>query len=338
MESASFIGVYSSKEIDCFSELRATGFSGVWYAWRKADGTCMALPVAHNNTPHGTCYILDTRDFESLFQPYVSATTPGDFVLRPPVRSDAPDLLDMWYEQSPGNPSSAQTSRAFRQGKNPHRFSGNDPSVASIADDEAMFTPVWHPDEMFLEPENKTAPNAAHIPEPPAAEAPASVHAPVQEGWRSKAGGFAPPPVVQACDEKEGSEDPETRSFRLEQHMRGKFDMLLQQMDATAGSEAEEEISRLLTLGATFGWKQKYMFTEFGLALRRKQRYKLALSSHLRALGLAPNDEHILFNVARAEYELGNLDNARQYLEKALSVAPDFVIAKNFQSFLLGRT
>ena len=120
--------------------------------------------------------------------------------------------------------------------------------------------------------------------------------------------------------------------------MRVKFAALLQAIDENTNPQQDEEMARLLTLGSNFGWRQKFMFTEFGLALRRKQKFTLALDSHLRALELAPNDEHILFNVARAEYELRNTDKAQHYLDKALSVAPDFTIAKNFKSFLSGRT
>ena len=78
------------------------------------------------------------------------------------------------------------------------------------------------------------------------------------------------------------------------------------------------------------------MFTEFGFALRRRRLYKLALASHIRALGFSPKDEHVLFNVARSEYELGKVEEARVYLVKALDAAPDFDAAKRFLAFLDG--
>jgi hypothetical protein len=325
VEKASFTGIYGIKEAGCFPELHTDGFSGFCYAWRQENGINIVLPMGRGNTPHGSCYLVDDRDFTFLFSPVDSAITPDDFILRPPLRSDAPDLLGMWYEQSLAGQPSAPVSPATGH-ENGSLF------LSSLSGDETLLTPAWHPDDIFHEPEDKAVPDTGYVSEPPVANQTAP-----SESGPPEADDAASAPVAKVSVEEE-QEDPESRSARLEQRMRGKFEFLLQAMDDNADPQAEEEVARLLTLGSSFGWKQKFMFTEFGLALRRKRKFTLALSSHLRALDLAPNDEHILFNVARAEYELRNPDNARYYLDKALSVAPDFTVAKNFQSFLLGRT
>lgn len=345
MKSASFTGIYSIREIGCFPELQTNVFSGVCYAWKKEDDVYIVLPIGEDNTPHGNCYLLDARDFEFLFQEYTAKTSPSGFALRPPLRSDSPDLLGMWYEESLAAGTSDREPCSFRQTEFPLNAGGL--PFAPIADDEARFAPAWHPDEMLRALEDADPQAVAHISVPPAAAEPTGLLPPLfnlapqaspSESEPSPASSVTPAPLVQVfVDEEEREEDEASRSARLEQRMRAKFEILLHQMDENAAPESEEELSRLLTLGSTFSWKQKFMFTEFGLALRRKQKLVLALRSHLRALALAPNDEHILFNVARAEYELGNTNAARQYLDKALAVAPDFTIARNFQSFLLGR-
>ena len=307
MEKASFVGTYSVKENSGLPELWAKNFSSCCYAWRQENGNAIVLPLNRDGSPHSNCYLVNDEDFASFFQPHdatmasdglASIAAPNTFVPKPPLRSDAPDLISMWHEQSLSSPAPVAPQALQENDDSP-----NSVTVSSLSHGEALFTPVWHPDDD----------------EPPkTSETPSA-------------------PEVQMLTE-EAQEDPESRSVRLEQHMRAKFEALLQTMDdQNPDPKLDEEMARLLILGTDFSWKQKFMFTEFGLALRRKSKLTLALASHLRALKLAPNDEHILFNVARAEYELRNPEKARYYLEKALLVAPDFIVAKNFQSFLLGR-
>lgn len=76
------------------------------------------------------------------------------------------------------------------------------------------------------------------------------------------------------------------------------------------------------------------MLTELGLVLRQKKQYTLAKQCHLRALELTPLDERILFNIARTEYEAGNIKAAQDYLSRCLALAPDFNVAKNFLAFI----
>ncbi len=138
-----------------------------------------------------------------------------------------------------------------------------------------------------------------------------------------------PPP---SDEDREADE----RCLRLENRMRAEFDVLVKQLDNSPHPQVEAEIERLVQRGAGFTWRQKYMFTEFGLILRRKRRGKLALKCHLRALDLAPHDEHVLFNVARMDYELGNAESAKAHLRAAVAAAPGFEAAKNFLDFLSG--
>ncbi|CAK7059395.1 MAG: hypothetical protein DELT_01361 [Desulfovibrio sp.] len=76
------------------------------------------------------------------------------------------------------------------------------------------------------------------------------------------------------------------------------------------------------------------LFSEFGLGLRRLGFVRLALAAHQRAWEYAPEDERILFNIARSYHDLDLLDEARDFLEKAILAAPDFTSAKQFLAFL----
>ena len=76
------------------------------------------------------------------------------------------------------------------------------------------------------------------------------------------------------------------------------------------------------------------LFSEFGLGLRRLGFATLALAAHRRALEFAPQNERVLFNLARSCHDLGMLTEAKEYLERALVIVPDFVAAKQFLTFL----
>lgn len=76
------------------------------------------------------------------------------------------------------------------------------------------------------------------------------------------------------------------------------------------------------------------LFSEFGLGLRRLGLIPLALAAHKRALEFAPGDPRIFFNIARNFHDLGQLPEARDFLEQSLAVAPDFAIARQFLAFL----
>jgi tetratricopeptide (TPR) repeat protein len=128
----------------------------------------------------------------------------------------------------------------------------------------------------------------------------------------------------------------EIQARYAEQAMREEFTLLMEGMpDGGQDIPLESAVAALLTREAPFfGRKQKFMFTEFGLALRRKNKCELALLAHLRALRLAPGDENVLFNVARTEYAMGRPENAVERLDAALQVNPGFTAAAHFLAFL----
>ena len=120
----------------------------------------------------------------------------------------------------------------------------------------------------------------------------------------------------------------------LEAKMRATFADLLVALHEGDEHTAIAGFEALLSINGNFTSNHKFMFSEFGLALRREKLQQLAMSSHLRALECAPNDEHVLFNIARTDYELGNAESAKERLRKALALYPEFTAAKTFLEFL----
>lgn len=150
----------------------------------------------------------------------------------------------------------------------------------------------------------------------------------------------AAPPAKPATSVQSGRHSlaREMQAKRMEDHMREEFAKLLDRMSDTPDQDLDARMLRLLDMGTEFTWKQKFMFTEFGLALRKKRKRTLALKAHLRALAVSPGDEHVLFNIARSEYELGQASAAIEHLHDALAAAPDFQAAVDFLNFLRGKT
>lgn len=66
----------------------------------------------------------------------------------------------------------------------------------------------------------------------------------------------------------------------------------------------------------------KYIFNELGMELRALKMYDQALEFYQRALEVAPEDEHLCFNIARAAAEKGDLKLARESLGRALKINP----------------
>lgn len=408
MENASFVGLFGVIHPESFPP--GPDFSGVCYVWQTPSAQLLVLPLNSRHIPTGECLFMSTREFGEHMQPIDSNATPGLCPSSSILRPDSPDLLGIWYEQAVSGPVNSRLSdKSARQIALDKGLTVELPR-APVSRDEALFTPLWHPDELLqaLEdtqnspasvaqeaddpfarfavnigpvhanyaggvenlppsgqmtppqggaellslsaPQNAgaTSPEPAGQPLPFAPEASAAAaSSPVQP-----LASYGPGTAQQPARQKEESAETEERNAKLEQVMRTKFAALLSQMDDEASSApssspsvpsppsgpsaADTEMEKLLTLGSAFTWKQKFMFTEFGLALRRKHKYTLALTCHLRALALSSQDEHILFNVARSEYELGNIEKAGQYLDRALMVSPGFDLARNFKIFLAG--
>ncbi|MDL2317337.1 tetratricopeptide repeat protein [Desulfovibrio sp. OttesenSCG-928-A18] len=422
MDSGSFLGLFSVRDKTSIAALPFRNESGLWQAWAMADGGYMIQALDSSHAPWGGMYVISPESFNALLVS-VKADPAGFFTQesmrlasrqKKRLRSDSPELFSMWLLQSeePRNHASGGQdteldivgldmpypgSFGFADSIDPDMSS--QPARAPVAQDEAVFMPVWHPDKLLPDDNQPEDDEDVFLPQHPTRHTPHApgpgrerpdsemayahgtggqdAHAREQENFHPAAGsaqnafardgsdlssllstqgaaasspaaqsaaapypgaqGAAATPQSALTDDEAEEARREEQAARLESSMRDAFARILEQMDQGRPVELEQEISRLIMRGSGFTWKQKFMFTEFGLALRRKRLPKLALACHMRALGFAPRDEHILFNVARTEYELGNVDAAKEYLRRALEATPDFSIASNFLNFLNGQ-
>ena len=89
-------------------------------------------------------------------------------------------------------------------------------------------------------------------------------------------------------------------------------------------------LNTLLNLTEAFSQEYREQFNGFGITLRKNQHYDNALRFYSRALELNALDEHVYFNMARAYFEKGAIDDCICQLNTALSIAPEFDEARKF--------
>lgn len=107
------------------------------------------------------------------------------------------------------------------------------------------------------------------------------------------------------------------------------------------GQADEIQVARLLLAGAPaadgdFAEKVVADLSQEAVTLRKQRDFGRAIAWFLKGLEIAPGDDHLLFNLARAYYENQETEKCRQCLERALSINPEFREARRFLDFLSG--
>ncbi|MGE4556643.1 MAG: tetratricopeptide repeat protein [Desulfovibrionaceae bacterium] len=87
--------------------------------------------------------------------------------------------------------------------------------------------------------------------------------------------------------------------------------------------KASYVFEQLVALDESFEEHHKHLFNEFGISLRKQGMFEEARRYYSRALDLAPSDEHLSINLARTEFESGNVEAAYSNLRRAFEINPD---------------
>ena len=335
MEHAEFMGVYRTKEDAQRGVFPSLAGGVLWQAWQMPDGNVMLQGIDADEKPVGEVFLVD----QAVFLANACIAVAGGLRLD----ADAPDLLFHWYEQAlaetaPGQtppldtvrtPARKQQDRLWEEllaapsALSPEADHAGSPGIPGFGD-EPPPTLAKDDADFRLKPASAVAMDSG----PSAvAQAPAITQAYDREDSDNC-------PLPEEQDSPVAGTFDEARADIVEAAMRTEFHILLKKLRRSDPLDVVAELERLIMRKEVLTWRQKYMFTEFGLALRREQQYEAALTCHLRALDLAPRDPHVLFNVARTEYELGRAASARDHLEQALEAAPQFVAARHFLDFL----
>lgn len=119
-----------------------------------------------------------------------------------------------------------------------------------------------------------------------------------------------------------------------ENHIRASFGLGLTYLERGDAPNAHIVFRKLSRLSGVTAPEYKHLFNEFGIQLRKNGMHSQALGHYAKALRLSPDDDHLLYNIARALFEKGRFRAARGFLEKALTVRPDFPEAARFLEYL----
>lgn len=76
-------------------------------------------------------------------------------------------------------------------------------------------------------------------------------------------------------------------------------------------------------------------YNTLGIQNREDKNYDEAVKNYSKAMTVAPDDENLHYNVARAYFEQGKLDKAEAILGKALQLNPEFKEGKVFLDYLI---
>jgi tetratricopeptide (TPR) repeat protein len=85
-------------------------------------------------------------------------------------------------------------------------------------------------------------------------------------------------------------------------------------------SEAERVFTKVL--GARPN--DVYVFNRLGIAFRMQKKYKQAAANYLQALKISDRDENLYFNLGRCYFEMGQTNEARECMNRALKINPAF--------------
>ena len=98
--------------------------------------------------------------------------------------------------------------------------------------------------------------------------------------------------------------------------------------------KAQEIFKKLSHIDAIFEETNKHLFNECGIQLRKQQLCREAIDYYKKALDLSPEDENLFFNLARAHYENGDTEKARETVYRALAIQPEFKEGKALLEYI----
>jgi len=119
-----------------------------------------------------------------------------------------------------------------------------------------------------------------------------------------------------------------------EENVRANFGIGLCYIAHGDRDKARLVFERLVEIEATFEPQHKHLFNEFGIRLRTFGMHEEALTYYARAAEISPDDENLLYNMARAAFGKGEMQLASQHLESCLQRNPGHHEAQQFLAFL----
>jgi tetratricopeptide (TPR) repeat protein len=120
-----------------------------------------------------------------------------------------------------------------------------------------------------------------------------------------------------------------------EEDIRANFGLGLTFLARGDAEKGRYVFGKLVSLEAAFRPEHKHLFNEFGIALRKSRMFKESALYYTRALDLAQDDDHLLYNLARAHFELLDFNESHACVQKALNLNPRLAEAEQLLRVLI---
>lgn len=120
-------------------------------------------------------------------------------------------------------------------------------------------------------------------------------------------------------------------------HVKATFGLGLTYLERQEKQNADIVFRKIMCIDAAFTPEHKHLFNDFGMQMRRLGMYDEAMRYYARAYRLCRTDEHLLYNIARTQYEKGRMKSARTMLARALRLNAEFSEGKAFMVYLESR-
>jgi tetratricopeptide (TPR) repeat protein len=138
-----------------------------------------------------------------------------------------------------------------------------------------------------------------------------------------------------AEDDLSGAEKEFCKALLLdEKHPKANIELGKIYLERGDGKKLAAALRRILNIDALFQEQERHLFNEFGICLRKQKRFAEAISFYRKAVERNDADEHLHFNIARALVEAGDLDEAREHLDRAIALRDNFPEAKRFLDYI----
>lgn len=115
-----------------------------------------------------------------------------------------------------------------------------------------------------------------------------------------------------------------------EENVRANFGLGRTYLAMGDSEKAKQVFRKLSTIEAVLEPRNKYIFNEFGIQLRKMGMFEEAVRHYHRALLVEKFDENLWFNLGRALFEGGQAQAACKAMAKAIALNPEFEAARSF--------
>jgi tetratricopeptide (TPR) repeat protein len=117
-----------------------------------------------------------------------------------------------------------------------------------------------------------------------------------------------------------------------EDHIRANFGLGLTYLSLDDKTRARHTFRKIVSMASAFAPQHKHLFNEFGISLRKSGLFEECLQYYKRALELhAEDDDHLLFNIARAHFHSENYAQSVAFSLQALEQNPELREARQLR-------